>query len=102
VGFQVHSPGPRKAMRTLGGLPNPGLQTVLRLAGEGHVHLWINAREVGRYDLKRGEALRVPDIDLEVGANPVLLRWEAPAFNSTLSMRFENRDRQPEVTFSFS
>jgi hypothetical protein len=102
VGLQVHSPGPRKAMRTLGGLPNPALQTVLRLAGEGNVRLWVNGHQVGSYTLAAGEVTRVPDIDLEAGANPVLLSWEPASPSSTLGLVFEDRDRQPEITFAFS
>lgn len=110
VGLEVHSPGPRKLTETVGGLPNPDLQTALAVRGYGSVALWINAayhgcRELTTGDGTSGDAARgaaiFTDIDFEAGANLVVLAWtpgDAPGY---LGLRFENKDRQPEITFEF-
>jgi hypothetical protein len=101
IGLEVTSPEPRKFMQTVGGLPNPDLQTFLRMEGNGKVRVWINGVAWGSFDLPARGPVYAADIDLEAGANSVLLAWEPENEKADLSLRFENKDRRPETTFGF-
>ncbi len=99
IGLEVHSSEPRKFTETVGGLPNPDLQTSLALAGGGRIRAWINGADRG--ELVLAGAGRIADIDFEAGANLVLLAWEPPAPDASLALRFEDRAGRPEITFKF-
>jgi hypothetical protein len=101
VGLEVQSPAPRKFMQTIGGLPNPDLQTFLRLEGAGRVRAWVNGAAWGQAALAPGTSATISDIDFEAGSNFVVLAWEPGALGTALALRFENKDRQPETTFAF-
>ena len=101
VGIEVFSPEPRKLMPTVGGLPNPNLQTSLHLSGSGQVRAWVNGALWGEYDLPPGSSIYIADIDLEAGSNFVVLFWEPTTPDAALAFRFEDKDRRPEVTFAF-
>jgi hypothetical protein len=101
VGIEVFSPEPRKLMPTVGGLPNPNLQTSLHLSGSGQVRAWVNGALWGEYDLPPGSSTYIADIDLEAGSNFVVLFWEPATPDAALAFRFEDKDRRPEVTFAF-
>jgi hypothetical protein len=102
IGLEVTSPEPRKFMQTVGGLPNPDLQTFLRMEGRGKVRVWIDGAAWGSFDLPARGPVCAADIDLEAGANSVLLAWEPDSEKAELSLRFENKDRRPETTFGFA
>jgi hypothetical protein len=102
LGVEVRSPEPRKLMQTVGGLPSPDLQTTLRLQGQGRVRTWVNGRPLGAYELAWDAATYVPDIDLEAGANLLVLVWEPGTTDADLELRFENREHKPEGTFAFA
>ncbi len=102
VGLEVTSPEPRKFMQTVGGLPNPDVQTFLRMEGRGKVRVWINGAAWGSFDLPARGPVYAADIDLEAGANSVLLAWEPDSERAELSLRFENKDRRAETTFGFA
>ncbi|GEM_PF-746926 len=99
IGLEVHSGEPRKLIETVGGLPNPDLQTALALAGGGRVRAWINGADRG--ELVLAGTGRLADIDFEAGTNLVLLAWEPPAPDASLALRFEDRAGRPEITFEF-
>jgi hypothetical protein len=102
LGLMVECPEARKFMHVVGGWPNPDLQTFLRAQGDGTLRAWINGTPWGdplTLSPERGEY--VTDIDFEAGANFVVLCWEPATAESTLSLRFENKDRRPETTFAF-
>ncbi len=101
IGLEVQSPEPRKFMQTIGGLPNPDLQTFLRLQGAGRVRAWVNSVEWGNTSLNAEGPTYVSDIDFEAGSNFVVLAWEPGAPGATLALCFENKDRRPETTFAF-
>ncbi len=101
LGIVAMSPEPRKFMQTVGGLPNPDLQTFLRMRGEGNIRVWVNGVEWGSYDLTGGAAVYVADIDFEAGANTVLMSWQPKSPEDRLTLAFENKDRHPETTFEF-
>ncbi len=100
IGFQVSAPTARKLTSTLGGLPNPDLQTHLALTGGGSVQAWINGAAWPRVTLEDSQG-RIADIDLEAGANSVLLVWEPPTGGGTLGLRFVDKHGDPEITFAF-
>lgn len=102
IGLEVICPEPRKFMQTIGGLPNPDLQTFLRLNGTGHVRTWINGVSWGQVTLDPASAVYVTDIDFEAGSNFVVLAWMPEAGDATIALRFENKDRRAESTFSFA
>jgi len=102
IGMEVNCPEPRKFMETIGGLPNPDLQTFLRLQGGGTVRAWVNGVEWGRCELKPDTAAYIADIDFEAGANFVVLLWEPAGETTWCSLRFENKDRRAETTFGFA
>jgi hypothetical protein len=101
VGMEVRSPELRKFMQTVGGLPNPDLQTSLRLAGSGRVRAWVNGIAWGEYSLSPESPTYIADVDFEAGSNFVVLLWEPVAPDANLSFRFESKDHRPEVTFAF-
>jgi beta-galactosidase len=101
VGLEVTCPEPRKFMQTIGGLPNPDLQTFLRLQGRGAARVWVNAKPWGEHALNADGPTYVSDIDFEAGSNFVVLAWQPEATDGTLSLCFENKDRRPETTFAF-
>lgn len=101
IGMDVGSPEPRKFMETIGGLPNPDLQTFLRLRGAGRIRAWVNTVPWGDITIAPGETGYIPDIDFETGSNFVILSWEPSGEDATLSLCFENKDRRPEMTFNF-
>lgn len=100
IGLQVHTAEPRKFMQTVGGLPNPDLQTFLRVEGNGTLRAWINGAHWGDYTLTPEKATYIADIDFEAGTNYVVLVWQAEG-EASFSLRFENKDRRPETTFMF-
>ena len=102
IGMEVVCPEPRKFMQTIGGLPNPDLQTFLRLQGGGCVRAWVNSVAWGAPALNPGGATYVTDIDLEAGSNFVVLAWEPDGESATLSLCFQNKDRRAETTFAFA
>ena len=102
IGLQVATPEPRKFLETVGGLPNPDLQTFLEVQGTASIRAWVNAVEWGRMRCDPDKPAVVSDIDLEAGTNFVLLLWEDPAAGAELKLAFQNRNREPEVTFAFS
>lgn len=102
IGMEVVCSEPRKFMETLGGLPNPDLQTFLRLDGAGAVTAWINGREWGRAALDGTKPAYIADIDLEAGSNFVVLSWAPASPGDALGLCFENKDRRPETAFSFA
>lgn len=101
AGLEVHTPEPRKLVETIGGLPNPDLQTFLRLTGQGRVKVWINGKLWDDVEVAGGAPAEVADIDLEAGSNFVLVQWTPDIPEATLRLRFENKDREPEITFQF-
>jgi hypothetical protein len=101
VGLEVHSPEPRKLVETVGGLPNPDLQTFLRLSGTGRARVWVNSKLWGEDEISEDQPAEIADIDLEAGANLVLVEWEPGCSAASLGLRFENKDRRPEITFRF-
>jgi len=88
-------------MQTLGGLPNPDLQTFLRLEGAGRVKAWVNGAPWADLSLQPGLPAYVSDIDFEAGVNCVLLAWQPNSPTDTLRLLFENKDHRPETTFAF-
>ncbi len=101
LGMVVNAPEPRKMMATVGGLPNPDLQTFLRLQGSGQVQVWVNGNPWGEYALEEASATYVADIDFEMGDNFVVLHWEPDTPNAELRYCFVSKDRRPEITFAF-
>ncbi|MCS7060884.1 MAG: glycoside hydrolase family 2 TIM barrel-domain containing protein [Anaerolineae bacterium] len=101
IGLEVVCPEPRKFMQTIGGLPNPDLQTFLRLHGAGHMRAWVNGVLWGDLALVPDRATYVTDIDFEAGSNFIVLTWEPEGDNPAVSLCFENKDRRPETTFAF-
>ena len=101
LGLAVSTPEPRKMMQTLGGLPNPDLQTFLRLEGAGRVKAWVNGAPWADLSLQPGLPAYVSDIDFEAGVNCVLLAWQPNSPTDTLRLLFENKDHRPETTFAF-
>ncbi|MGQ9814530.1 MAG: hypothetical protein ACUVR3_05185 [Candidatus Roseilinea sp.] len=101
IGLEVICPEPRKFMQTIGGLPNPDLQTFLRLRGRGHARAWVNGALWGEVTLNPDAATYVSDIDFEAGSNFVVLAWTPTDEGAMLSLCFENKDRRPETTFAF-
>jgi hypothetical protein len=102
VGLEVHSPESRKLVETVGGLPNPDLQTFLRLSGAGRARVWVNSKMWGEAEISEEQPAEIADIDFEAGANLVLIEWDPGSFAASLGMRFENKDRRPEITFRFA
>jgi hypothetical protein len=102
IGLEVVCPEPRKFMETIGGWPNPDLQTFLRLEGKGTVRAWINGAEWGQCGLKPDAAAYLTDIDLEAGSNFIVLLWEPVGEQAWCGLRFENKDRRVESTFGFA
>jgi hypothetical protein len=102
IGMEVRCPEPRKLMQTIGGLPNPDLQTSLRLDGSGEVRVWVNSAPWGDYEVGPSSPTYVADIDLEAGSNFVLLLWRPVAAETSLTFCFENRGHNPETTFDFA
>ncbi|MGQ9904639.1 MAG: hypothetical protein ACUVRU_10030, partial [Anaerolineae bacterium] len=92
---------PRKFMQTIGGLPNPDLQTFLRLRGRRQARAWVNGAPWGEVTLNPDAATYVSDIDFEAGSNCVVLSWTPADEGATLSLCFENKDRRSEATFAF-
>ena len=101
IGLEVICPQPRKFMETVGGLPNPDLQTFLRLLGDGKVQAWVNETSWNTASVQAQQAGYITDIDFENGSNFMILKWQPAASDSSLSLLFENKDRRPEVTFAF-
>jgi hypothetical protein len=100
--FQLQTGRPRMSVEVEGGLPNPNLQTMLDLYGEGSVRTIVNGREFQLVDLGAQRQGTVADIDLPAGYNTVILIWQPPAQGErTLRLQFRNRQRQPEVEFGF-
>jgi len=102
MGMEVRCPEPRKLMQTIGGLPNPDLQTSLRLDGGGQVRAWVNGASWGDYEVGPASSIYITDIDLEAGSNFVLLLWRPTTAETSLSFRFEDRGHAPETTFGFA
>jgi hypothetical protein len=101
LGMEVSTPVPRKFTETLGGLPNPDLQTFIRLQGAGTVQAWINGVEQPCQTLNAGAPTYLADLDFEAGSNFVLLAWTPAAPDGELALLFENKDRRPETQFRF-
>ena len=101
LGIELRSSEPRKLVETVGGLPNPDLQTFLHLVGGGRVSAWVNGKLLGTVTLSEEQTAQIADIDLEAGSNLILLAWEPDAPSASLGLRFENKDRRPEITFQF-
>lgn len=102
IGMEVICPEPRKFMQTIGGLPNPDLQTFLRLSGTGRIRAWVNGVPWGDVALVPDAIAYVTDIDFEAGSNFVVLAWTPTSQDATISLCFENKDRRPETTFAFA
>ncbi len=102
AGIVVHSPVPRKLVKSLGGLPNPELQTILQLKGRGKVDVWVNGKNYAEDEQLNieGKTL-IADINLESGSNFVLIYWKKRKGNQGLSIQFIDRQRRPETSFSF-
>lgn len=101
IGLAVRAREARKLMQTLGGLPNPDLQTFLRLEGSGNVKAWVNGVPWAELSLQPGVPGYVSDIDFEAGVNCVLVVWRPDSPAATLRLLFENKDRRRETTFAF-
>jgi len=101
IGLEVHTPEPRKLVETIGGLPNPDLQTCLRLEGGGEVAVWVNGQMWGTAHIAVDAPADIADIDFEAGSNFVLLQWTPDTPDTTLNLHFENKEHQPEITFQF-
>jgi beta-galactosidase len=105
IGFQVETPTARKLTATVGGLPNPDLQTHLALSGNGTVRAWINGRPWPSVHLQVGPRARsighIADIDLEAGTNSVLIGWTPDEDTDSLSLGFEDKAGSREITFAF-
>jgi len=102
IGMETICPEPRKFMETLGGWPNPDLQTFLRTQGRGRLRAWINSTAWGSIILSPDSPVYITDIDLEAGSNFVVLAWEPEGVAATLDLCFENKNRRPETTFQFA
>lgn len=59
----------------------------------------INATPWAEITLLSGQTGYIPDIDCEEGSNFVVLAWSPAGDNGSLDMRFENKDKAPEMTF---
>jgi hypothetical protein len=101
LGFVAMSPESRKFCQTVGGLPNPDLQTFMRLSGSGSVKTWVNGVLWSELTLDEGVFSYVSDIDFEAGANAVTMLWTSGK-SGDLSLLFENKDRRVETSFQFS
>jgi len=101
VGFVAMSPESRKFCQTVGGLPNPDLQTFMRLSGLGTVKTWVNGVLWSELMLDEGGFSYVSDIDFEAGANAITMLWTCGE-PGNLSLQFENKDRRVETSFQFS
>jgi beta-galactosidase len=96
----IWSPTPRQNLETNLSVPNPEALTFLDLAGEGRVEVAVNGRRLQPVSLQEGSAT-VSDISLEMGGNHVLIRWAPRSASSTLTMRWRNIMRHPEVGLLF-
>jgi hypothetical protein len=61
----------------------------------------VNGTAWGAVRVSEGEPAEIADIDFEAGSNLVLLQWDPDCSTASLGLRFENKDRQPEITFQF-
>ncbi len=102
LAMDIATPEARKLMKTLGGLPNPDLQTFLRLRGAGVVKAWVNAVPWGEVTLNPDADRFIADIDLEAGSNFVVLQWTPAHDSDNLSFDFVDKDRRPETSFKFA
>ena len=98
--FQVHAGRPRLAQACEADWPDPQQQTLLNLAGQGRVTAWINGREFAEIDLGAEGTGVVPDIDLVMEWNTVVLLWKNKTGN--LRINWRNRQGEPEVEFEFA
>ncbi len=98
IAFQVDPGRPRvKTMRD--GLPDPGRQTLLDLAGKGTAVVYINGEKFESVDFGREGKITVADIDLNRYWNSVVIILYPK--HHKLGILWRNRQNQPEVEFGF-
>ena len=98
--FQIHAGRPRTIRYAEDGLPDPTEQTLCDLVGQGTVYPHINGRAFEPVTLGEEGRGVIPDVDLNMDWNTVLLVWE-PKGGSSLGVAWRDRQRHPEVEFAF-
>jgi hypothetical protein len=99
IAFQINAGRPRMIRYAQDGLPDPTEQTLCDLNGGGVVHPHINGHRFDALNLGENQQGVIPDVDLDMNWNTVILIWEPQANELKLSWR--NRQRHPEVEFAF-
>jgi hypothetical protein len=83
----------------VGGLPDPGQQTLLDLFGKGKVTLYVNGAEYTSIN-PDGSKANIPDINLNQNWNSILIHF-IPEMND-FKMLWRNRQSIPETEFQFN
>jgi hypothetical protein len=100
LAFQINAGRPRMIRYAEDGLPDPTEQTLCDLHGTGKVTPFINGRQFDTITLGSEQHGVIPDIDLNMDWNTIVLIWE-PQDGQTLSISWRDRQRRPEVEFAF-
>ncbi len=81
------------------GLPDPTQQTLCDLNGMGTIRPYVNGRAFDAINLGEDQKGVIPDIDLNMDWNTIILVWEPKG--DSLQVAWRGRQRNPEVEFAF-
>jgi hypothetical protein len=99
IAFQINAGRPRMISYAEDGLPDPTEQTLCDLKGHGRVTPHINGIAFDPIELGDNGHGVIPDIDLNMDWNTIVLIWEPKS--SELAISWRDRQRHPEVEFAF-
>ncbi len=99
IQYELKPGRPRKLQEVVGGLPDPGQQTLLDLFGKGKVTLYVNGAEYKSIN-PDGSKANIPDINLNQNWNSILIHF-IPEMND-FKMLWRNRQSIPETEFQFN
>jgi hypothetical protein len=99
IAFQINAGRPRMIRYAEDGLPDPTEQTLCEIKGHGIITPYINGRQFDTITLGSAGHGVIPDIDLNMDWNTIVLIWEPQS--SELAISWRDRQRHPEVEFAF-
>jgi hypothetical protein len=100
IGTTLSSPRTRKDMSSDIGIPNPEEQLFCDFKGTGEIEAVLNGVHFGRLELNDGVAT-LPDLELLMGRNHLVLRWWPTSASDTLRIEFRDIMRHPDTSFRY-